>query len=140
MNWNLILQLSLFGPAMGLATVFFIPSNIEPAFWFVIFLICAYLIARQAPGNRFLHGVSLGVANSVWITASHILFFSRYIATHAQEAEMMKSMPLSLSPRLIMALTGPIVGVISGLIIGLFALIAGAFVKPTRPQTQAPTT
>jgi hypothetical protein len=49
MNWKLIFQLSLFGLAMGIATVFVIPSNIEPAFWLVIFLICAYLIAKQSP-------------------------------------------------------------------------------------------
>jgi hypothetical protein len=30
MNWKLIIQLSMFGLAMGIATVFVIPSNIEP--------------------------------------------------------------------------------------------------------------
>jgi hypothetical protein len=41
MNWRLIAQLSLFGLAMGIATVFFIPSTIEPLFWLVIFGISA---------------------------------------------------------------------------------------------------
>ncbi len=40
MNGKLILQLSMFGLAMGLATVFFIPSSIEPAFWLAIFVVC----------------------------------------------------------------------------------------------------
>jgi hypothetical protein len=110
MNWKLIFQLSMFGLAMGLATVFFIPSSVEPALWLVIFLVCAYIIARQCRSNRFLHGLLLGVANSVWITAAHALFFSQYIATHAREAEMMKSMPLPDSPRLMMALMGPVIG------------------------------
>ena len=32
--------------AMGIATVFVIPSNIEPWFWRLIFGVCAFLIAR----------------------------------------------------------------------------------------------
>lgn len=43
---------------------------------------------------------------------------------------MMRSMPLPDSPRLMMACVGPIVGIISGVIIGLFAYGAGKLVKP----------
>ncbi len=134
MNWKLIFQLSLFGLAMGIATVFLIPSKIEPAFWLVIFLICAYVIAKRRPAKLFLHGLLLGLANSVWITAAHVLLFDSYIARHAQEAAMMQSMPLPASPRLMMALTGPVVGLISGVIIGLFALGAAKLVRnPSTP-------
>ena len=76
-NWKLIVQLSLFGLAMAFATVFIVPSNVEPWLWLFIFLICAYLIAKHAPGRHFLHGLMLGVANSVWITAVHILLFDQ---------------------------------------------------------------
>ena len=129
MNTSLILTLSMFGLAMGLATVFWIPSTIEPAFWLPIFIFCAYTIARQCAARRFLHGLFLGVANSVWITSAHILFSTQYLAGHASEADMMKSMPWPDSPRLMMALTGPLVGLISGVVIGLFALIAGKLRK-----------
>jgi uncharacterized membrane protein len=54
MNWKLVVQLSLFGLAMAIATVFVVP----------------------------------------------------------------------VSPRVMMAITGPLVGVISGIVLGLFALIA----------------
>ncbi len=135
MNWKLIFQLSLFGLAMGIATVFVIPSKIEPAFWLVIFLFCAYAIAKRSPGMHFLHGLLLGLANSVWITAAYVLLFDTYIARHAQEAAMMQSMPMPGSPRLMMTLTGPVVGLISGVVIGLFALAAGKLVK--NPSAQA---
>ena len=46
MNWKLILQLSLFGLVMGVATVFFISSSVEPFCWLIVFLISAYVIAR----------------------------------------------------------------------------------------------
>ena len=89
MNWKLIFQLSLFGLFMGIATVFFIPSNIEPICWLAIFLFCAYMIARDTVSSRFLHGVCLGLANCVWITAAHVLLFSQYLSHHAQESAML---------------------------------------------------
>lgn len=130
MDWKLIFGLSLFGLAMAIGTVFVIPSNVEPIFWLVIFLVCAFLIARRRPDRHFLHGLLVGIVNSVWVTGAHIIFFSQYIANHPKEAAMMSSMPLPDSPRLMMACVGPIVGVISGAIIGLFAYVAGKLVKP----------
>jgi hypothetical protein len=122
MPWKLIFQLSLFGLAMGLATVFWIPSNVEPFLWIVIFGFCAFAIGRSGAPRPFVIGVLLGLANSVWITASHILLFDRYLANHPREAEMMQRMPLP--GRLMMTVTGPMVGLISGIVIGVLALIA----------------
>src|ERR1700730_16095958 len=130
MAWKLVFGLSLFGFAMAFASVFVIPSNVEPAFWLVIFLLCAFLIARSRTNRHFLHGLLVGIVNSVWVTTAHIVFFSQYIANHPKEAAMMRSMPLPNSPRLMMACVGPIVGIISGAIIGLFAYVAGKLIKP----------
>jgi len=135
MNWKLILQLSLFGLAMGLATVFFISSKIEPLFWLAIFLFSAYVIARACPtpASRFLHGLLLGLANCVWIVAAHVIFATRYLATHAQEAAMMQSSPLS--PRLALVFFGALAGIGAGVVIGLLALLAGLMVKPAAPAS-----
>ena len=127
LNWKLIFGLSLFGLAMAIATVFVIPSNIEPFFWLIIFVICAVVIARTQPARHFLHGLMVGIVNSVWVTSAHILLFSTYVANHPKEAAMMKTMPLS--PRLMMGLTGPLVGVVSGIVLGLFAWVAGKFIR-----------
>ncbi|MGA3212574.1 MAG: hypothetical protein ABSD20_14810 [Terriglobales bacterium] len=35
-----------------------------------------------------------------------------------------------LPPRVTMVLVGPVIGLISGVVIGLFAFVAGKFVKP----------
>jgi hypothetical protein len=133
MDWKLIFSLSLFGLAMAVATVFVIPWKVEPVFWVAIFLVCAFIIARQRPSRHFLHGLMVGIVNSVWVTAAHIAFFDRYIAGHPREAAMSSSMS---SPRLMMALFGPVIGVISGIVIGVFALIAGKMFKP-RSTTSA---
>ena len=132
MNWKLIGLLSLFGLAMGIATVFVIPSNIEPFCWLVIFLFCAYVIAKNSSGKHFLHGLLLGLANTVWITAAHILLFDQYLARHAREVAMMNSMPLPASPKLMIGIVGPIVGLISKVILELLAFVAGKLVKPSR--------
>jgi len=129
MNWKLIFELSLFGLAMGIATVFIIPSRIEPLFWLAIFIFCAYVIAKRCANRHFLHGLLVSIVNSVWITGAHVLLFNQYIARHPQEAAMMQSMPAGLSPRLMMALTGPVIGVISGLVLGLFSWVAARLVR-----------
>ena len=138
MNWKLIFQLSLFGLAMGVGTVFFISSTAEPYFWLVIFVISAYFIATRASGRYFLHGVALGVANSIWITGAHVLLFARYIANHPREAAMMSSMPMPTHPRVMMLIMGPLIGVVSGIIIGLLAMLAHRLVAPrARPAVSS---
>jgi hypothetical protein len=127
MNGKLVLQLSLFGLVMAIATVFVIPSIVEPFFWLVIFPVSAYLIARRAPGSYFLHGLLTGLLNSVWITAAHLLLFDHYIARHAREAEMMATMPFT--PKTMMLITGPIVGVVSGIVLGILALLVHRIVS-----------
>jgi hypothetical protein len=128
MNWKLIFALSLFGLAMGVATVFVVPSNVEPVFWLVIFVICAVIIARAGVPKPFLHGLLVSVVNSVWIITAHELFFDRYVGGHPQEA----SMPTGGIPqRVVMVVFGLLIGVVSGLVLGLFAWIASRFVKPT---------
>lgn len=129
MNWKLVFQLSLFGLAMAFATVFVVPSNLEPLLWLGIFVVCAWLIAKGAPRMHFLHGLLVGIANSVWVTTIHVLLFQQYMAHHPREAAMMNSTPMPGSPRLMMLCIGPIVGVISGVVLGLFALAAAWIVK-----------
>jgi hypothetical protein len=121
---RLILALSLFGLFMAIATVFVIPSKIEPVCWLIIFVVCAWLIAKKAPGRPFLHGFLVGLVNCVWVTGAHMALAGSYLARHAQEAEMLAKMPRPDSPRLMMLMMGPVVGIASGLVLGLFAWIA----------------
>jgi hypothetical protein len=126
LNWKLIAVLSLFGLAMGVGTVFFIPSNIERFCWPVIFSLCAVLIARETSRGRFLHGLYLGLANCVWVTGAHVLFFDTYLAHHPAEAAMMSG--AAHSPQVMMLVVGPFIGVASGVVIGILAAIAGKVV------------
>ena len=133
MNWKLIFTLSLFGLAMGFATITWVPSSVEPIAWLLIFLVCAWFIAKNAPGNFFLHGFLVSIVNCIWITATHILFSSNYLAHHAQEAAQYSKLneQFGMSPTTAMLCVGPIIGIISGLILGLFAFVASKLTKPS---------
>lgn len=129
MNWKLIIQLSLFGLAMAIATVFIIPTNIESIFWLAIFIVCAYLIAKKCSEKYFLNGLLVSLCNAVWITSAHFVFYNTYIAKHDQEAAIMTIMQISINPKLMMLITGPTIGILSGLFLGLFALIASRLIR-----------
>ena len=114
---------------MSIATVYVIPSKIEPLFWLAIFIVSAIIIAKQCTGKYFLNGFLTSLMNCVWITGVHVLLFNAYIARHAEEAKMMSGMAMATHPRLMMLITGPIVGIVSGLVLGLFAFIASKLIK-----------
>jgi hypothetical protein len=114
----------MFGLAMGIATVFVIPSNFEPLFWLAIFIVCAAIISKQCRKWYFLNGLMVSMVNSVWVTSAHDLLFSYYRAGHSAEITMMAGLPMGDSPRLLMILLFPVVGIVSGLILGLFSYAA----------------
>jgi hypothetical protein len=130
MNGKLVLALSMFGLVMGIATVFVIPSAVEPFCWLAIFVVCAIVIARRAPSRPFLHGLLVGVMNSVWITGAHLILFDAYVARHAREAAMLAEAPLPAHA--LMAITGPAIGVISGVVLGGLALLAKRLLGPPK--------
>jgi lysylphosphatidylglycerol synthetase-like protein (DUF2156 family) len=137
MNWKIILQLSLFGLIMAFGTVSLIPEKIEPLFWLVIFIFCAYIIAKVCSGKYFLHGFMLSIFNSVWITAVHAIFVATYIKNHPDMSPANMHMPAAMysHPRELMVIMGPIFGAIFGLFQGLFAFVASKIVKKPAPTT-----
>jgi uncharacterized membrane protein len=117
---------------MAFATVSLIPQNIEWVFWLVIFVFCAYVIAKVCQGKYFLNGFLVSLFNCVWIVAVHIAYYKSYVANHTDMAsETTKMLPASLAihPRLAMVIVGSIFGVASGIFLGLFSFIASKIVK-----------
>jgi hypothetical protein len=66
----------------------------------------------------------------VWVTSAHVLLFDQYLARHAKEAAMMSSMPMPTHPRVMMTLIGPVIGLVSGIVLGIFAVVATRLVRP----------
>ncbi len=129
LNWKLIFGLSLIGLAMAFLTTYMIPSSIEMILWPVIILINAFLIAKFAPGKYFLHGFMAALTNSVWITSVHILLFNDYLAHHPDWVAKLPEMPWPTHPRWFALIMGPAIGIGTGLVNGLFALLAAKLMK-----------
>jgi hypothetical protein len=129
MNWRLIFQLSFFGLAMALLTISLIPTSVEPFFWLIIFIVCAYIIAKRCSGNYFLYGFLVSMVNCIWITAVHIFFYNSYVAHHPEMQSMSAHLPLPNHPRLMMLFTGPVFGAVFGLILGLFSFVSAKLMK-----------
>lgn len=129
MNKKLIIQLSGFGLFMAFATVFFIPPQIEPFIWLIIFVFCAWRIAKKCKEEIFLHGLLVSILNSVWITSIHILFYHTYLESHRDMAALTAQFGMEESPRLMMLVFGPSIGIISGMVLGFFSIIAGKLMK-----------
>ena len=127
-KWKLIIQLSFFGFIMALATVFSLSALMEPFFWLIVFLFCAYMIARYAPGMYFLHGFLVGMVNCIWVTSAHILLFEFYMGNHP-EMKSFADAVMPRHPRLLMALTGPVFGAVSGVILGFLCVWAAKMLK-----------
>jgi hypothetical protein len=125
MNGKLIFGLSMFGLLMAIGTVFFIPMKAEPVCWIVILVLCAWLIVRNAPGKYFLHGFLVCLLNCVWITGAHIFWSATYLASHADEARQYEQMNAKLhcTSTQAMLIFGPIIGVATGLFLGLLSFI-----------------
>jgi hypothetical protein len=130
-NWKLIFQLSIFGLAMAIATIAVIPEKTEPFFWLLIFIICAYVVAKNVSSRYFLHGFLISIINSIWITSAHILYAAKYLGNHPQMSSMNGQMPLIMQhhQRTSMAVLGLPFGALFGLVLGIFCLIASKMVR-----------
>ena len=127
LNWKLIIQLSAFGLAMAIGTVWWISSSIEPLLWLAIFILCAYIVAIKCQSQHFLHGFLISMVNCIWVTSAHVLFFASYAANHRAELKMTPFLPEH--PRLVMVLMGPVIGAFFGVILGLFCFVVSKMVK-----------
>jgi hypothetical protein len=132
MNWKLIFTLSLFGLAMSVATVFWIPEKVEGLFWLVIFIINGYFLAKNLSGKYFINGFMISIVNCVYIVAAHVIFYHQYLENHPSMREMNHNMHMqyfSDHPRQAMIIMGPLFGIVFGLVQGLIAWIASKIVK-----------
>lgn len=133
MNWKLILLLSLFGLAMGILTISLLPESVEPYCWPVVMIVSGWLIARRAGGKYFMHGVALGLVNCIWVTAAHEVWLASFVAHNPHMVEMSKNWFLADHIRRQMAVMGVLIGLASGVVMGLLALlfsVVGSRKKP----------
>ena len=119
MNWRLLIYLSFFGFVMAIATISFIPQNVEPILWLFVFGFCSYSIAKNCQDRYFFHGFFLSIINCIYIVAFHTAFWETYSASHESFVSILPAGP---SARAAAAAAGVLTGVLSGVVQGLFCL------------------
>lgn len=128
MNWKLIISLSLFGAAMGLASLFGYTQGIELFLWIIIAGICGMVLAKKVQGKLFLYGLFVGILDGVLNGIVQTLFFSTYIANNAESMTRFQDGTFSLSP-LFTLMTGPVVGLVYGGFLGGVTVLMGKVMK-----------
>ena len=137
MKWTLILRLSLIEFVLALASIFFISPNVETILWLASVLFFAYAIGKGTRQYPFLHGLLLGIVNAMWVSVVRGVFLVRYLAGHPVAASTIDMISHG-RPRLSVALTAIFTGIGQGIVIGVFAIVAGMMVKPRSLDLSAP--
>lgn len=127
MNWVLIALLSIPGLLMGLLSVRGHTRGIEPYLWLVLAVFATLVIARTAEQRFFLHGLSVGIAWGVLNGLVAATLFSTYVAHNPMPKLGGGS---SLSTRLLFVVSGPVIGLVTGLVLGGLCWGASRLIPP----------
>jgi|GEM_PF-1597458 len=126
---RLILLLSLFGPAMGVLTLFgIIPDGVDRFFWLAISIGCAVVIARRAPHHAFGHGAIVGFLLGASAKLIQGIWSGVYLAHNPglleSFAEAQSKVPQGTEFKYYVLMLVPFVGIASSLIVGLLSHFA----------------
>ncbi len=135
MNWKLVFGLAGFGILMGLLSLFGYTEGIEWPLWLLIAVICAFVIAKVCPAKLFLTGLLVGLLDGVFNSIVQSLFVDTYLSHNARAAKGFGPIPGGLNPRIFVLIAGPFVGLLYGLVLGLFAWLAGKIFKKSAAQS-----
>jgi len=131
MKWKLIIPLSGFGLAMGIAAVLGFTKGIEGVLWLIIGIFCTVWIAKKVPANHFLHGFVVGLIGGALAPLVEGIFFSRYVSHYPEFNDPGYQIPGGLEPRTFVFALAPISGLISGVVLGLLSWAADKLLNKT---------
>ncbi|HYE03411.1 MAG TPA: hypothetical protein VD963_09275 [Phycisphaerales bacterium] len=135
MNWPLVALLSLAGVMMGLLSVRGHTRGIEPYLWAVLAIFAAIVIARTAGGRPFLHGLATGAAWGLLNGAVAAALFPIYrrhnpeVMARIAGSGVQPGGPADDSSRWMFLLGALPIGLGTGLVLGLLALLAGRVIR-----------
>lgn len=122
MNWIVIMLLSLFGIIMGVLSIKGFTQKIEPVLWLLFGIVAALVLSKNIEQKVFLHGLLVGV---IWGTLNGIVqsvFFETYLASNMAIKESFTKITF-MKPRIFVLITGPVIGLFAGLIVGGLSLL-----------------
>lgn len=137
MNWTLVALLAIPGLMMGLLSVGGHTRGIEPYLWMLLGAFAALVIVRTAGSKYFLHGLSVGIAWGVLNGLTAAALFSIYAQHNPEAMQRMSTTSGWLSPRLLFALSAPVIGLVTGLVLGALSTGATFVIKPAAPASHS---
>ena len=121
MDWKIVLLLSTIGIVMGLLSVKGYTQKIEPVLW-LLFGIATSLILSKNLEPPFLHGLLIGIAWGLLNGLIQFTFFDTY-STNNPLLQQRFQKTTFVQPRYFVLLTAPVIGLVTGLILGGLSLL-----------------
>ncbi len=122
MNWK-IWSLTLFGIVMGFASVFGLTQNYEFIYWLIIAVISGIVIAKVADRQIFTKGVVVGLFMGIFNAVIQAAMFDTYLQRNPESLDGFKRLPMTLEPQYVILFSGPFIGILYGIVIGLIAFL-----------------
>lgn len=123
MNWTLIILLSLFGAIMGFLSVKGYTGKLEPVLWILFGIISSLVLSKNVENKVFMHALLIGLFWGVLNAIIQSSFFEQYLTNNPSIQDRFKSTG-SIKPQLFVLITGPVIGLITGLVLwGLTLLL-----------------
>lgn len=133
MNWKIVVALSGFGVAMGMASIFGLIGGNEALFWLIIGIFSAVWIALRVQHKYFIHGLIVGILWGLVASIIQVAFFQTYLTNNPESAKQMEQVPGSLNPRFFILMLAPIIGLVTGVILGALSWIAAKVMRRNSP-------
>lgn len=130
LQWKTILSLSLFGPVMGVLTLFgVIPFNAEGYVWLGISVASAITIANRIGSGPFINGVVTGFLQGATSKLVQGVFSGTYAARNLGLMEKLTDIPAGMEFKYFVLMLVPFVGIGSALVLGLLSFLAGRMLR-----------
>lgn len=122
MDWKVIIILSAIGLIMGLLSVKGFTQKLEPFLWLLFGIATSLVLSKNIDNKTFLHGLLIGLAWGIINGLTQSVFFDTYLANNPQLQQNFQKTTF-MQPKYFVLVTGPIIGLITGLVLGGLSLL-----------------
>lgn len=130
MNWVLVGLLSVPGAMMGLLSVRGHTRGIEPYLWVVLGVFASLVVSRTSGGRMFLHGLAVGIAWGALNGVVAAALFDTYSRHNPEVVARFAARAGGPPARLMFLMAAPVVGLVTGLVLGGMCWVASLWIRP----------
>ncbi|MBI4202417.1 MAG: hypothetical protein HY532_04785 [Chloroflexi bacterium] len=129
MNWKLIVALSSLGVALGGVSLIGLPRWEEWAVRLFVGLFAAYVLAMKLRTRHIHHGFIVGFAAGMLAIFVQAFFYDILLARNPDAATIPDNLPSGTDPRQYLLSYAPVIGLLQGIALAVFAWTAGSIAK-----------